>query len=291
MKSGIGLNNLHFRSIADRDQEDLMDFLLYWGTAAQIAFVVIVFGGGSVLGLYVVRRLVPLDRLQKNHEIASVTFGVLGAFYGLMLAFVIVATWERFNDANNNTHEEATALESLFKLGSAFSEPMSTRLDAAVMQYTRTVVYDEWPQMARKNYKSDKIGAHKLWSVVLSYHPADTREQLLMDKSIDELKEISETRSQRLLFYDDDLPSVVWIVIYLGCLITIGFGYFFGGHVFSAQMTMCLLFSILLGMTILAILELAHPYQGTVVISDQPFRYALARMQELAGYKMTNITR
>jgi hypothetical protein len=268
-----------------------MNFLLYWNTAAQIAFVVIVFGGGSVAGLYVVRRLVPLDRLQKNHEIAGVTFGVLGAFYGLVLAFVIVATWERYSDANTGTHAEATALESLYKIGAAFSEPMRSRLDNAVIQYTETVVQDEWPQMARKHYQAGKVGAHELWAVVLSYHPADGREQLLMDKAIDELNEISQTRSQRLLFYDDDLPSIVWVVIYLGCAITIGFSYFFGGDIFRAQLAMCLFFSILLGMTILAILELAHPYQGVVVISDEPFRYALARMHELEHFKMANLPR
>jgi hypothetical protein len=43
-------------------------------------------------------------------------------------------------------------------------------------------------------------------------------------------------------------------------------------------------------MTILAILELAHPYQGVVTISAEPFRYALGRMKELAGYKMARIT-
>ena len=88
-----------------------MDFLLYWNTPAQIAFVCVAFGGGSVLGLCLVRRLVPLDRLQKNHEVAGVTFGVLGAFYGLVLAFVIVAAWERFNQANANAHDESTALK------------------------------------------------------------------------------------------------------------------------------------------------------------------------------------
>ncbi len=143
--------------------------------------------------------------------------------------------------------------------------------------------------MADKSYHAGKTGAHKLWSIVLSYHPADSREQMLMDKSIDQLNEISQSRSERFLFYDDDLPSVVWTVIYLGCLITIGFSYFFGGDIFRAQVAMCLFFSILLGMTILAILELAHPYQGAVTISNQPFRYALVRMQDLAGYKMAKI--
>ncbi|MGO9451135.1 MAG: DUF4239 domain-containing protein [Candidatus Binataceae bacterium] len=266
-----------------------MDFLLYWGTAAQITFVLAVFGGGSVAGLYLVRRLVPVDHLQKNHEVAGVTFGVLGAFYGLVLAFVIVAAWERFNQANVNSHEEATALESLYKLGAGFSEPMRTQLDSAVLEYTHNVVEKEWPQMANNTYRAEKGQALKLWSVILSYHTADSREQMLVDKAIDQLNIIGQARNERILFYDDDLPSVVWLIIYLGCAITIGFGYFFGSNVFRAQAAMCAFFSIMLGITILAILELAHPYQGTVTITDEPFRYALSRMEEVGKYKMATI--
>src|SRR5271167_2890282 len=118
-----------------REELREMNFLLYCGAATQIVFVVAVFGGGSVAGLCLVRWLVPLDRLQKNHEVAGVTFGVLGAFYGLVLAFVIVAAWERFDMANADALEEATALESLYKLGAALSEPERTQLDSAVLEY------------------------------------------------------------------------------------------------------------------------------------------------------------
>ncbi|HUA34210.1 MAG TPA: DUF4239 domain-containing protein [Candidatus Binataceae bacterium] len=263
-----------------------MNFLLYWGSVSQVLFVIAVFGGGSVAGLCLVRWLVPLDRLQKNHEVGGITFGVLGAFYGLVLAFVIVAAWERFNQANYSAHDEATALESLYTLGAALPDPEKTALDSAVLDYSNTVIEKEWPAMAAEHFQGGKEGAHRLWSVVLSYHPSDSRQQLIMDKAIDQLSALSLARSQRFLFYDDDLPSVVWTVIYLGCLITIGFSYFFGSNVFRAQIMMCAFFSILLGMTILAILELAHPYQGVVTISDEPFRYALARMEEANTYKM-----
>lgn len=263
-----------------------MDFLLYCGVATQIIFVVVVFGGGSIAGLCLVRWLVPLDRLQKNHEVAGVTFGVLGAFYGLVLAFVIVAAWERFNDANAYALTEATALESLYKLGEAFSEPMRSQLDSVVLEYSHRVVEKEWPEMAHNTFQGGKVGAHELWSTVLADHPTDSREQMLMDKSIDQLNLISQARAERFNFYEEDLPSVVWTVIYLGCLMTIGFSYFFGSNVFRAQVLMCGFFSILLGMTILAILELAHPYQGVVTISNEPYRYALARMEEAGGYKM-----
>src|SRR5271156_6091230 len=146
-----------------------MNFLLYWGSAAQVVFVVAVFGGGSIAGLCFVRWLVPLDRLQKNHEVAGVTFGVLGAFYGLVLAFVIVAAWERFNQANADALAEATALESLYKLGAGFSEPMRSQLDSAVLEYVHRVIEKEWPQMAENTYQGGKVGAHQLWSVVLAY--------------------------------------------------------------------------------------------------------------------------
>lgn len=264
-----------------------MDFLLDWGIPAQLAFIAVVFGGGSVLGLYVVRRLVPVDRLQENHEVAGVTFGVVGAFYGLVLGFVIVAAWERFNQANANAHDEATALESLYKLGAGLAEPMRSQLDSAVLEYTHRVVDEEWPQMATMRYQMGKQGAHNLWSMVVSYHPADSHEEILLDKALEQLSQISQTRSQRLLFYHDDLPSMVWLIIYLGCIITIGFSYFFSSHDFRAQVVMCAFFSIWLGITILAILELAHPYHGMMTIPDDPYRYAISRMEEATNYKMS----
>ena len=59
------------------------------------------------------------------------TFGVLGAFYGLVLAFVIVAAWEQFTAANANSHQEASALESLYKLGAGFAESKRVRIGSA----------------------------------------------------------------------------------------------------------------------------------------------------------------
>jgi hypothetical protein len=64
------------------------------------------------------------------------------------------------------------------------------------------------------------------------------------------------------------------------CFPSIGraFSYFFGLETFPSQALMCGIFSSLLGLTILAILELAHPYQGAVVVSDAPFKFAITRM-------------
>jgi hypothetical protein len=52
---------------------------------------------------------------------------------------------------------------------------------------------------------------------------------------------------------------------------------------------MCAIFASLLGLTIVAILELAHPYQGAVTVSDRPFKYALVRMDDMDKVALTHI--
>jgi hypothetical protein len=222
-----------------------MNFLLYLSTVEQIVTVTIVFSGLSVLGLYIVRILVPLATLKKNHEVAGFTFGVLGAFYGLLLAFVIVAAWERFDRANANVEEEGVALISLYRLSKGFSAPTASDMQHAIRVYTHQLIDVEWPDMANSKFSTidDSVGTLPLWQIVATYKSEDPRQTLLVDKSFDQLSKLTEETSLRYLYSKEDLPSVVWLVIYAGLLITIGFSYFFGLETFASQALMCAIFS------------------------------------------------
>ncbi|HUN58800.1 MAG TPA: DUF4239 domain-containing protein [Candidatus Binataceae bacterium] len=261
-----------------------MDFLLYWPTWFQVIFIVIVFSGLSILGLYLVRCTVPLERLKQNHEVAGFTFGVIGAFYGLLLAFVIVAAWERFDRADALVQNEAMALASLYRLSKGYPQPIQHDLQQAIRQYTDHAINVEWPAMAthlHDGVNDNPVGALGLWALVGGFTPTDSRQSVIVGKSYDELQHIGEDRALRFMYGNEDFPSVVWLVIYAGLIITIGFSYFFGLDTFPSQALMCGIFSSLLGLTILAILELAHPYQGAVVVSDGPLRFAITRMNEM----------
>jgi hypothetical protein len=260
-----------------------MSFILYCSTGVQIAIILTVFSTVSVLGLYIVRVLVPLERLKQNHEVAGFTFGVLGAFYGLLLAFVIVAAWERFDRADEKVRSEALAATSLYRLAKGFTPPLNQELEQAVRAYVRHIIDVEWPEMAASinGRPEDMVGVLGLWAIVTNYHATDPHQEMLVDKSFDQLEQMSNDRSFRYMYQRENFPSVVWLVIYTGLLITIGFSYFFGLEKFKSQALMCAIFADLLGLTILAIVELAHPYQGTVVVSKAPFEFALARMHEM----------
>jgi hypothetical protein len=273
-------------------KELTMNFLLYWTSWEQIIFVLVVFSSVSVSGLYLVRRLVPLERLKQNHEVAGFTFGVVGAFYGLLLAFVIVAAWERFDRAVAEVQGEGVALTSLYRLSKGFTEPAATHMQKAIRTYTHKLIEVDWPAMAEYRYTSieDSMGPLVLWQVATNYKPEnDPRQEMLVDKSFDQLTELSSAYSLRYLYARENLPSVVWVVIYAGLVITIGFSYFFGLETFRSQALMCAIFSSLLGLTIVAILELAHPYQGSVTVSDRPLTYALMRMDDMDKVALTDI--
>lgn len=94
--------------------------------------------------------------------------------------------------------------------------------------------------------------------------------------SIDRPVDLTEARQLRYMYYSESLPSVIWIVIYAGCVTTLGFGYFFGTRIFESQAIMGATFAALNGLTTLAIGELANPYQGEPVVSSEPFRFVLS---------------
>ena len=77
-----------------------MDLIDSFSTTMQAIIVVLVFSGLTVAGLYFVRRHVSSRQLKEDHDVAGFTFSVVGAFYGMILAFVIVAVWQRFERAN-----------------------------------------------------------------------------------------------------------------------------------------------------------------------------------------------
>src|ERR1700687_1217594 len=129
-----------------------MNYLLYWPTWLQVVFIIVVFSGLSILGLYSVRRLVPVERLKQNHEVAGFTFGVIGAFYGLLLAFVIVAAWERFDRADEKVQAESMALASLYRLSKGFSQPLQHNLEQAIRAYVQRATQVEWPKMRTRTY-------------------------------------------------------------------------------------------------------------------------------------------
>ncbi|MBV8404740.1 MAG: DUF4239 domain-containing protein, partial [Gammaproteobacteria bacterium] len=67
-------------------------------------------------GPYVVRRRVRFERLRGNNEVAGFKFAVIGVLYAVLLAFVVIISWERFYDAEKAITAEAGAAATVYRL-------------------------------------------------------------------------------------------------------------------------------------------------------------------------------
>jgi hypothetical protein len=245
----------------------------------QAFLVIIFFAALTIGGLYLVRSRVEPESLRLDHDVAGFTFGVIGAFYGVVLAFVIVAVWQRFERANDQVQAESLAVSNLYNLAQGLGEPLRGEMRRAMRAYAATVLTAEWHEMADGTFSPDQKPIQDLWNILLEAAPGNAQEQVFLDKSVDQITQLSDLRRLRYVYYSEDLPSVIWIVIYVGCVITLGFSYFFVTRRFRSQALMCGTFAALIGLTILAISELATPYQGAVVVSNGAFKALAASMK------------
>src|SRR5688572_13514221 len=102
------------------------------GMSGMLAFVAVILAAviAALLGLTIVRRTVPHDRLARHTDIAGYVYAVIGVIYAVILAQVVIAAWEQYRDARAVADDEANAVLNLARLAQIWSE--DDRLDVEV---------------------------------------------------------------------------------------------------------------------------------------------------------------
>lgn len=82
------------------------------------------------------------------NELSSYFSAAVGAFYAVLLAFVVVAVWEDMNAAKDNTYVEANALPGLYFSSTQFDPKQRAEFPDVTVSYAKAVIEDEWPRLA-----------------------------------------------------------------------------------------------------------------------------------------------
>ena len=99
-------------------------------TTSVVYGVLVVFGAclAAVLGLALVQRLVPTAIRKEQNDVAGFIYAVVGVIYAVLLALVVIATWEEFGRARITVEAEANALAEIFWLAHRLPEPEGREL-------------------------------------------------------------------------------------------------------------------------------------------------------------------
>jgi Protein of unknown function (DUF4239) len=228
----------------------------------------------ALAGLVLVRRSVTVSTLEAHNEVAGAVYQTLATVYAILLAFVCVVAWERFDSAGNDVLHEASTITSLHELAQSFSPQSRQRIDAGLLRYTQLVIDDEWNHMARGEESKDaERSITDLWE---DYRSVSSTDQQLVaySESLRTMTSLEEVRAVRLDAATGQVPRVLWVVLLVGAVIAIAFTFLFGVSNFGAQA----LITAALTVTITGVLILTYilddPFRGDVSVRPEALRQA-----------------
>jgi hypothetical protein len=227
-----------------------------------------------------IRRWVGAERLAKNNEIAGFKFATVGVIYAVLLAFSVIVVWEKFNDAENAAADEAGAAAALFHYVEG-NEPEAQAVRIALTNYIKAAIDKDWPEMALESESREATHAlDRVYAAALTLNQASTRDTADMSEVFRQIDNVTSARRTRLHLATGLVPDVIWLALFLGAGLTVGFTLFFGSENFIAQIAMTGVLSILVTMGLVVIISIDHPFTGPVHIHPDPLASVLTEFGE-----------
>jgi hypothetical protein len=226
--------------------------------------------GLAVVGPFIVRRYVALEKLTTNNEIAGFKFATVGVLYAVLLAFAIILVWQKFSDAEATVAQEAGAAETIYRLSLGVGDvPRKEKLRGALTAYLAVAVADDWPAMDRglaEGSPSVRQALDELYATLLVPPLPQGGDATLLPEILHQLDLITKARRARLVAAEGTVPGVVWVVLFGGATLTVAFTFFFGTRSLPAQTLMTALLSLLIFFELLTIVMIDRPFSGAVKV-------------------------
>ena len=146
----------------------------------------------------------------------------------MLLAFAVIVAWEKFSDAEIAVIQEAGASATLYRLA-AGPEPEAVATRAALGNYLRLAIDQDWPQMAKaKESRAATQALDALYGSVMHLMENGSRQPVIFVELFKQLDTITQARRTRLHLSLGIVPVLLWFVLYSGAILTVGFTFFFG---------------------------------------------------------------
>lgn len=237
--------------------------------------VVAVFLITTLLMAYFAGALTSEEVRLAHNDRAGFILAVIGVIYAVLLAFVAIGVWERFQEAEVRSYEEAGALATLYRDAASF--PDGAALQGRLRGYVRSVIEDEWPKMQRGG--KTEISDERLDAVddaVRALPVSGPRLQDVHAQMLAALNTAMEDRQTRLTIDSMGINGIMWMVLIVGAYLTVGFTFLFAFDRTIMQQLMIGGLALMIGLVLFLVLALDFPFRGGISVSPEAFTELLA---------------
>lgn len=248
-----------------------------WGPVLVAAFVAV-----SCSGLLVFNRVLhPKHRAASSAEFAAV-FTVIGAVYAVLIAFVAVAAWQAYSDANRVVQEEAEHISNMYRDVAGLEPADAERMHKLLYEYTKHVDSVEWAaQMAGKpiDHKPGREILARLHLETLALGHGG-KYAVVQAEVFRELNKLYEARRARHLAAGADagIPAVIWCIILIGTSLMVFTSYMLAVASVRLHMLLVALASSSIALVVLVVVDLDQPFRGDLAISKEPYTLTMDQM-------------
>jgi hypothetical protein len=269
-------NRLVLRWIVEMALLPLMHEVPLWLTTIVVTVLAEIYSVGLML---ISRYVYGVSRLSLNNEVAGFKFAVVGVFYAVLLAFVVVAVWENYSSTEAAVRDEAKASVDLHRVTYALPAEGGADIREHLITYVEDVGKDEWPAMSIGE-PSEIVAEdlNRLTAAIFAVEPADRRDLALYQHALRLLTVMTDNRIERLDSAAGSVPRILWFVLIVGGAITLGYPAFFASSNLFAQILMTASLAALVALSLVLALAFDFPFTGDPHITAAPFQHALEHM-------------
>jgi hypothetical protein len=235
----------------------------------------------AVIGMVVVRRLLPAEFRDNNRQSADPVWAIAGGAFGLLLGFLVVNLWSDLQAAQNAVQDEANDMVSLLLLAEALPPPADrAELRAAIDRYAHLLVDDEWPAMGRHQHSVAADRAlDEVWRAYLQLDPVLGNSSEVYRASLRHLGELQDARTRRITAAENRVPAALWVVLIGGVIMMIAMAWLTGSDDFNTHLLTTLVLGISLASVLFLIRAFNNPFQGSVRAESGPIEHVIERIE------------
>ena len=235
----------------------------------------------AVAGLLLVRRLSALPLREEHNDVAGFIYAALAVAYAVVLGFVLISVWERHEEARVTADREGSELASVYWLANRLPNSDRRQVQDLVRSYAQVVIDEEWPMM------QEGLSSPRAWPLMdqirqslQDFEPSTSTEEEVYAHGLERVDDLAEARRLRLLDADTHIPTILWVVLLAGGVITVSFTYLFGLKNTWVHTLMVAALTIVLTSILFTIYILDNPFAGDSRVSPEAFELDLQLFEE-----------
>lgn len=199
---------------------------------------------------------------------------MIGLLYGILTGLIIVTAWQNYDAVTSFVAEEVSSIRS-FQRSHALLKPSSqAKLKSITINYVDSIIEKEWPAYTRgEPALVIHPGLWEIHQILISLSHETEMEREAVIATMSKLEIMIDARERRVQTYTDTgIPSVFWIILTAGALITLTLTFFVHFDSDWTQYTLTTLYGISLGLLFFLMAAIDNPYRGEVHVTSDAYK-------------------